>query len=234
MPPMRTIEPSSPQPPNLGEGKSFDLDEFIPIELIRQHTKTDDIPSTTDEMLNIYRQAAIESAEQYTGLVIGGSKSITEIVSIAFTQRSFTRGYVVHDLEHPSMDGLVYLYGYGDTQLIRIKPRTHKIRIPIMAATLDLSSACCRDTGAENLGKPYSSDTYVLYRTGFNKFSDIPVGIILGCYKYVAWCVTHPGDEILAVRNRTITRSSLVDGTNNVAWASGALELWRQYDPGAM
>ena len=240
MPVMRQVAATERATPSIGGDEQLCLESLMPIELIRVHTKTDDIPSATDEQLMLYRKAAIESAEQFTGMLLSGSRAITEQVIIDITSRTMLRGYGKYTLEFPSMDGRVYLYGNGDSRLLNIKPRTRKIRVPLSGITLDLSSNCCRTPcGASPCAEPESasgmfSETMVLYRTGFGSCKDVPTGIVLGCLKFVAWCITHPGDEILAVRNRTITRSSLVDGTNNVAWASGALELWRQYDPEAI
>lgn len=232
---MRTVQSAAVQTPDIGNDEDLCLDDLMPIDLIRVHTKTDDVPTNTDEQLLLYRKAAIESAEQYTSMVFSKSKVITETINISLTQRNYMQGFVSFKLQHPSADGIVHLYGYGNTRLVNIQPRTRKIRIPISGLNIDLSSSCCSGPcGDVSDGGLYQSSFKALYRTGFLQCSDVPQGIVLGCLKYIAWCITHPGDEILAVRNRTITRSSLVDGTNNVAWASGALELWRQYDPEAI
>lgn len=234
MPSMKTTVAAPEEPPNLGGESKICLEELFPIDLIRVHTKTDDVPTVTDKQLELYRSASIESAEQYTGLLLGGSRSISEEVNLLLTQRAFIKGFINYTTEYPIMDGIAYLYGYGDSRIIKVPPRSRKVRIPIIGASLDFSSACCRGPCGKDTGAGLSSNVYILYSTGFKNCNEIPAGIVLGCLKYIAWCVTHPGDEIIAVRNRTITRSSLVDGTNNVAWASGAIEVWRQYDPEAI
>lgn len=51
-----------------------DLEELLPLALIRTHTKTDDVPHVTDEQLSLYRSASFEAAEKYTGLVYSRAK----------------------------------------------------------------------------------------------------------------------------------------------------------------
>lgn len=208
----------------------FNLEELLPIDLIREHTKTDDVPSVSDNQLALYRRAAVEAAEQYTSMVFSGIKNITQPLDYPVNRRDIQKGHFVYELDFPSADGLVYAYGVGRVQQLRVLAKGRKVVVPIMTVSLDVSSSCCRGPcdSADGRANP---GTFLNYRTGFKDICDVPAGIKLGMLKYVAWSITHPGDEIVAVRNRTITRSSLVDGTNNVAWASGAIELWRQYDP---
>lgn len=208
----------------------FNLEEMLPLELIREHTKTDDVPSVSDTQLALYRRAAVEAAEQYTGMVFSGIKNITQTLDYPVTRRDIMQGYFTYELDFPAVDGLVYMYGIGRVQQLRVLAKGRKVMVPIMAVSLDVSSSCCRGP-CGNKGSIANPAARLTYQTGFKDMCDIPAGVKLGMLKYVAWSVTHPGDEIVAVRNRTITRSSLVDGTNNVAWASGAIELWRQYDP---
>lgn len=215
------------QPDNL-----FNLEEMLPLDLIRVHTKTDDVPSATDEQLALYRRAAVESAEQYTSMYFSGLKSIIQPVDKLVGMKDRRRGYFTLELDYPVAGDAVYVYGRGPTQRIQVAPNSRKVRIQVHAISLDVSSSCCRgpcDGG--NTGFLANPGMKLTYQTGFKDICEIPAGIKLGMLKFIAWSITHPGDEILAVRNRSITRSSLVDGTNNVAWASGAIELWRQYDP---
>ena len=61
-----------------GELKPLDWSERLSIDMIRQHTKTDDVPAVTDDQLKLYRDAAIEAAEMYTGLLLSCQKSVVE------------------------------------------------------------------------------------------------------------------------------------------------------------
>jgi len=221
--------------PVMRDQESFPVDDRLTIDLIRVHTKTDDIPSVTDEQLRLYRQAAVESAEQYTGLLLSGNKSITEPIDLKINNRSMRQGYVPYVLQYPASDGIIYLYG-ALSEVLRIRPKTRRIHIPTMAALLDVSSACCRDNYSRHGGNGnyVAFEVMALYRAGFTKWDDLPRGIILGMLKYCAWCVTHPGDEIVAVRNRESVSGNLLTGSNNIALASGALDLWQQYNADAI
>src|SRR5688572_13974020 len=66
--------------PYIGDEVLYDLEKLIPISLIREHTKTDDVPAVSDDQLRLYRSASVEAAEQYTGLLLSSSKPITEAV----------------------------------------------------------------------------------------------------------------------------------------------------------
>lgn len=219
----RAPEVACSQPDN-----TFNLEEMLPLDEVRVHTKTDDIPSVTDAQLALYRRAALESAEQYTGYVFSGIRTIQQPLSRIISKRDVARGYFTEELEHPVSNGIIHTYGAGPARQYPVKAGATKVRIPVTSIALDVSSACCAGACDGDLANPGMT---IMYQTGFKNICDVPAGIKLGMLKFIAWCITHPGDEITAVRNRTITRSSLVDGTNNIAWASGAIELWRQYDP---
>lgn len=226
--------------PSVGGACDFDLDKCLSIALIREHTKTDDVPSVTDNQLRLYRAAAFESAEQYTGALLRGTRPITEYIDEDWSARTMLRGYYVKKTEYPVTDGIVYLYGAvgSANQTLRIQPGTRKLRIPIVQCSPDLSSACCRPGCAPT--KAMNTGMRIMYRAGFElcETGDAPATlpniIILGILKFIAWSVTHPGDVLLTVRLRESSDEGLVRGTNNAAWASGALELWRQWDPDAL
>lgn len=200
------------------------LEEILPIELIREHTKTDDTPRVTDAQLSLYRQAAFESCEQYTGMVFTETRIVRESVTREGHRRRFRQHRNI-TLQFPTCDGSVYLYGGG---LLRphevvVQPGERTIRIPVLQEALDASSCCdpC-SRGGENWG------IFVMYRTGIADPAKIPAVVKLGCLKYIAWAIENPGDVIMTVKNRTSAGEAGIVGTNNGAWASGAIEEWRQ------
>lgn len=227
---------AQPPPPSVGDEKLWDLEQLVPINLIREHTKTDDVPSVSDEQLAMYRQAALEAAEQYTGLLLAGSRPITEPIECQWSRSALKKMSFKHRTQYPVSDGLVYLYGQGGSRTLQVRKGSRDVQIPILMVSPDLSSACCR-TGC-NPANEFNRGMHILYRAGFDcdaKNGGLPAGIILGMLKYIAWNITHPGDELYTARNRiSNNQGGLMLGTNNVAWASGALELWRQYDPDAL
>lgn len=216
-------------PPLAGCG-NFDLEEILPVSAIRVHTKTDDVPHVTDDQLRFYRDVAFENAEQYTSMFIRGIRQITEPLPSRFGS-SFTRKNTTKfKLKYNSTDGLVYIYGGSqglNNQTVMILPNTRTVRINFSVPLIDLTPCCGPCSNNPSMG-------YVLYRAGFSCAKDIPKGIILGVLKLISWFVSNPGDEVMTVRNQSSSRNDTgIVGTNNGAWASGAIELWRQYVPDA-
>lgn len=219
--------------PTVGDAAAFDLDKMLSLDTIRVHTKTEDVPAVTDTQLEIYRKAALEAAEQYTGLLLRGNKQQIEAIDFTPTKRDQMKGYRRYNTQYPVSDGLVYIYGSRDglgNRTIRVTPGTTEVRLPITHVALDASSCCnpnpCHQAGDWGL--------QIMYRAGYPKCEDVPSGILLGMLKYIAWNITHPGDEFSSVRNRESVEGLAMQGTNNISWASGAIELWRQYNPDAI
>lgn len=206
--------------------KDVDLENLCPISLIRTHTKSDDVPYVTDEQLVLYRKTAFEAAEKYTGFLFTQQRAVTENVSRKSGRR--WRDSYTHRLRYPSADGRVYLYGSRDgigNRMIDIGAGERNIRIPVQSGAFDLGSCCdpCRSDRDVNYGWK------VLYKAGINCKDDVPAGIVMGVLKMVAFLMMNAGDEILTVRNREQAESTGIIGTNNAAWASGAIEQWRIY-----
>jgi len=222
--------------PTIDAGE-FDLDSVLSVSQIRTHTKTDDVPNVTDDQLRLYRKAAFEGAEHYTGMLFTCNKSHTEDIAQRGTENSGrirSRQTMQHRLQYPVANGIVYLYGSRDglsNTTLQVTPGSRTIKIPIMYNVID-DRSCCDPGRSGVLGANYGMKA--LYLAGFTSASQIPAGIIVGVLKWIAWQIMHPGDEIMTVRGTTDSSKSGITGTNNVAWASGALELWRQYDSEAI
>lgn len=194
------------------------------MELIRAHTKTDDIPYVTDEQLELYRTTAFEHAERYTGRILTGVASVQQM---AETKRHNYRRKNTFQLAFPTLDGIVTLYGPTTTDLthnVQATPGSRKINLPIAREAIDVND-CCGGCGRGGINYGMK----ILYRTGVRSADEIAQGIRVGALKFIAWCVSNPGDELLTVRNRLGTTETGLIGTNNAAWASGAIEAWRLY-----
>ncbi len=205
---------------------AVDLEKLLPIGVIRTHTKTDDVPHVTDDQLRLYRQAAFEACEKYTGRIFSELRVIQEPIAQRRGRR--WRPFYIHELKHPSFDGIVFIYGsaYGqDDRQLNIGPGGRQLRLEVRAGAIDASSCC----GGPCQGDQYNYGMMAMYRAGVDCAAGVPAGILLGCLKFIAWAVTNPGDEIMTVRNREAGESSGIVGTNNAAWASGAIEQWRIY-----
>lgn len=200
--------------------QGLDLDELVSISMIRQHLKISDIMTTTDEQLVLYRKAAIESAEHYTGFFIGTRKWITE--SVLIPPSKIRRPYYRHTLRHPVMDDYVRVSGGLDDTLF-VEKDTNVVRLKVSPSGPQFD--CCRPCGSSA-----NSGLKIHYYTGFSCISDVPSGVVLGILKYIAWTNNNPGDEITTTLSDFKTTKAALQGSNNAAWASGALELWRQYN----
>jgi|SRR6187402_389334 len=213
--------------------EKFDWSERLSIDVIRSHTKTDDIPAVTDAQLELYRAAALESAEMYTGQLLACQRTVTEPIEGPAHPRPGRVTYR-HELKYPVADGYVYLYGGShpsDNRTFHVPIGTRVIQVPIVKDFIDLSN-CCDPCASWHL----NGGMMVAYKAGYKDPNSVPAGIVLGCLQYLAWVVEHPGDELLTQRNRkdNSTKIGGVSGSNNIAMVSGALETWRLYDDSAI
>jgi hypothetical protein len=213
-----------------GQTSTFDWDARLSIDVIRAHAKIDDVPAVLDEQLRLYRASGIESAEHYTGLLLSGQRTITEPVEGPSRVRPWRTTYI-HRLRYPVADGYIYLYGgthVNDNVTVPVPPGTRSVKVPIRIGGPDLTNCC------DPCAKPFhlNGGMMVAYKAGFKCIDDIPAGIIHGLLQFLAWCIEHPGDELLTQRNRVETRAGLagLQGSNNIAMISGALETWVKYD----
>jgi hypothetical protein len=225
-------KPLDVSPIPIGEEKPLDWDVRLGIDMIRSHAKIDDIPSVTDEQLRLYRSAALDSAEHYTGLLLRVQRTVTEPIEGPAPNR--LRPYVAyytHRLQYPVADGYVYLYGgthIVDNATFQVVPGSRKIKVPIKKDMIDLTNCC------DPCAKPWAVNGGMLatYRAGYKSAEDVPTTVVLGMLQFMTWAIEHPGDELLTQRSRIETRAGLagLQGSNNIAMISGAIETWRILD----
>ena len=228
---LRTIpnRPLDAPPFPIGDEKALDWEARLSIEFIRSHAKIDDVPSVTDDQIRLYRSAAMESAEQYTGLLLGSQRTVQEAAE-GPSRVKLNATHYTHYLKYPVADGYVYLYGgthIADNTTFRVLPGARKIKIPIRKDSIDFSNCC--DPCAK---WAVNGGMLLAYRAGYKSAEDVPVTVVLGMLQFITWCIEHPGDELLTQRNRVETRAGLagLQGSNNIAMISGALETWRTVD----
>lgn len=227
--PVPYVEASDP----IGQSVPRGFDEIVSLDLIRTHTKTDDVVSVTDEQLSLYRAAAVEAAEQYTGMLLKEQRRVIEPVRLpdlpgsvwSTTYRSRPRA-TKHRLGFPCADGRVWMYGGrdADSRLIRITPGAREIVFQPGELPAN-DAACCGPCGPGLIGH----DVKVIYLAGFMDVDAIPAGVKVGILKFIAWSVENPGDVMRTVDGALARNDTVLKGSNNVALASGALEMWRQY-----
>jgi hypothetical protein len=212
----------------------LDWDARLSLDMIRNHTKTDDVPGVTDDQLRLYRQAAVEAAEFYSGLMLSCQKTVTESIAGPRHPRPGKVTYR-HRLQYPVANGIVYLYGGNspnDNKMFRVPTGTRTIQVPIRSDYYDVSN-CCDPCSTWNL----NGGMMASYLAGFKSPDEVPAGIVFGCLQYLAWVVEHPGDELMGQRGAISTSgggAGGIIGSNNVPMISGALETWRQFDPEAI
>jgi hypothetical protein len=201
---------------------SFGDETILPMELIRTHCKVDDNPAVTNEQLSLYRKSSLESAEQYTSFFLSGTKRIAELVKPPKSRRNpsfFIPRDVKHQVKFQLADERVFVETLQTKYMMNVPLNTRIITVPVQ---LSMFADCCKEDTLDH-------GTRITYLAGFRDPSKIPGGVILGCLKFIAWSVNNPGDVLMTVRNTQKSNNATIIGTNNVAWSSGALELWRQY-----
>lgn len=217
----------TPQEPPTLEGKTFDQEQMLPLSMIRQHAKMDDVIAVPDQLLAFYRDAAFKAAEAYTGLLLREQRVIYQDAS---NKRDLTRGNrwrpsFTLKLEYPTVDGLLYLYGGRHTPeviTIRTVPGASKVEVPINHYALDMTQ-CCDPCG--NARNPANFDRTLMYRAGMLSEHDLPPAIIMGALKYISWQAENPGSD--GGRDSGYANTNPQTSGNNAAWKSGAIEEWR-------
>ncbi len=202
----------------------FDLEEILPLETIREHTKTDDTPTVSDDQIKLYRKTSFEQAEKYTGRIITGHALVAEGFKIPGSDRNFNARSLRIRLSFLPMDKVVNVMDRDRVRKrIPLKRDSRKIDVPADACQMNFANCCACE------GQGFEFDLKTQYVTGYRNILDIPSTLLYGCLKFITWSVANPGDELLTVRNRLGTTETGLIGTNNTAWASGAIESWMSY-----
>lgn len=222
---MTAVPPVAAEIP-IREGDVFSLDSILSLDTIRVHTKNEDIPSVTDDQLILYRSAAFEAAELYTGLLLRRSQRREEFVKPPKKNFSDLRRVVSHTLKYAAAEPTIYVYGPGVRKMLTIEPGTRKVRLPGDIYS-HLMFECCRPCGPD--GDLGNASVRIMYLAGFANEKAIPSGIIVGALKFIAWALGNPGDQMHTVDGRTSLGENFLKGSNDGAWASGAIDEWRRY-----
>lgn len=196
------------------QSASADLDQLLPIALIRQHTKTDDVPHVTDEMLALYREAAFDAAAVYTGRTWGGPSIITQVIDEA-TVNALANGVTRVRLKGPTADGIITVTSGGSSYVMAVAPGATMVEFggqpTDYPAEMGIDAVnCCTPCGGS-----ITQGTSLTYRTGQKGGAAIPPMIKLGILQYIAWAMANAGDA-------TVNYA----GQGSVALESGAHLLW--------
>lgn len=187
------------------------LERLLPLALVRAHTKTDDVPHVTDEQLGLYRQAAFEAAQLYTGIELTGPEFVTQAIP---HNQGRPRSIA---LDRPALDGIVVLSEGMRSATLAVAPGATQIRI-----SPDVGSIGGGMPGDADLG--CSGDVVagasIRYRVRQPCDPDLPADVKVGCLQFIGWLIGNPGDNT-DVRSAADVRSA--------SRASGAINTWRRH-----
>jgi len=192
--------------------------QVLPIEIIRQHTKTDDDPAISDTLLALYRRAALEEAERWTGWGLSGRRTITEFLTLP-KRRSFashldlrSRPFITIYLKNAPNNGRVIVNGGGLENPLEVTAtgadgRAIHLNQDIFPSQLN----CCEGGCGER--NPLTAT----YSIGADCDADVPAVILLGALQLIAYYISHPGDVIG------------YNGVTDAVRQSGAAEVWARF-----
>lgn len=231
--------PAEQYPPKTAQ--PYDYEAILPLELIREHTKTDDVPSVTDAQLTLYRRAALQAAARYTGLLLDARKTVTEEVEPPAVYRPSGYGYgggygyghhggtpegtyFMYELRHPVAEPTVYYYGLQSSrtpEVVGVEVGSRIVRLPRRHNSFGLG--CC------NPCSDGAGTARVMYVAGYGCLSEVDASVSLGALKYIAHVIENPGDQVVLTTagGRTQSTGLTVTDSSNPALASGAIEIWR-------
>ena len=198
-----------------------DMELILPIALIREHCKIDDVATVGNEVLKLYRQAAVETAEAYTGLLIAEKKWVTEMVDHPDFSTNHRALFFEFKAKHMFANPIGYYYGFHGMhpQKVGLKIGHSTARLPIIAN--DFGLGCC------NPGNSKSQENF-MYMAGYDCERSIPAAFKLGALKYIAHVVENAGDVVVSTLATGRSTGGLdASAGSNPALASGALEIWR-------
>lgn len=203
---------------------AHDMELVLSLDLIRAHTKTDDVPAVSDAQLVLYRKAAIEAAQKYTGLLLTKRQAITEAVNLQGIAANRYRqlNHFYHTARMPFALPLAYFYGHRNEPPVQVPVIVgeRKVKLPLLIDDFGVNS-CCNPCATPVQAR-------LLYSAGFSCESEIPAAIALGALKYVAHLIENPGDIAYAnTAAGNLADVASMDKVANPAWASGAIEIWR-------
>lgn len=188
------------------------LEALLPLDLVRAHTKTDDVPHVTDDQLRLYRQAAFEAAQLYTGVELVGPEFITQNIP-PYEGRVRT---VM--LEQPAIDGIITLSEGPSSTVLAIAPGATHVRIAPDLRFIGGGSGGpgCTDT----CGSMISGGAFIRYRARKACEPSMQADVKVGCLQFIGWLIGNPGDNT-DVRSAADVRSA--------SRASGAINTWRRH-----
>jgi hypothetical protein len=225
--------------------EALSLEQVLPLDLVKVHCKIDDLPGITNSQLELYRQAAFEAAELYTGRMWSTRKKIEQDIKSprfrGISQAAIARIQV--ELDYIPVDGVVNIFGTADNPLfwldgmqlpIMRQPMFQTILLPPGVQNFEMANDLMffsfdagRDCGMMGNVRPFEQQgARASYVAGPKSAKDVPAGVKLGCLKYIAWSVENPGDAFVPMVIRQVGVTTV---SNDPAYSSGAIDEWRRH-----
>jgi hypothetical protein len=161
-------------------------DTILPMDVIRTRTGTDDVMRVPDMVLEMYRDASLEMAEKYSGLVLRGSRPVIEPLNYD-RQMMAARGVGRVALKYVPIDGMVRIVGDSINEVVLLPDGSNifDFRSLIIGGSWCRSNSCASACGG---------DMAFHYDAGVKCASEVPSSIKIGCLQYIAWAIENPGD----------------------------------------
>lgn len=183
------------------------LERLLPLALVRAHTKTDDVPHVTDEQLMLYRQAAFEAAQLYTGIELSGPEFVTQSIPPNTGRTRFVA------LDRPAIDGIIVVSEGARSATIAVAPGATQLRLTPETRVIGGGFPFAEDCGT-------AANSSIRYRVRTACDPTLPADVKVGCLQFIGWLIGNPGDNT-DVRSAADVRSA--------SRASGALNTWRRH-----
>lgn len=222
-----------------------DIEAILPLDLVKVHCKIDDLPGITDDQLSLYRAAALEAAELYTGRKWIRRERVEQAIASprfrSLAQVAIARLTV--ELDYLPINGVVNIYGTGTQPLywllgvpmpfmrnneittIKLPPgvQSFEMQNDLMFHSSGVSNGNC--FGMEDNLNFQQQGIKAVYIAGPPSPEKIPSGLKLGCLKYIAWSIENPGDQFVPMVVRQVGVTTV---SNDPAFSSGAIDEWRR------
>lgn len=222
-----------------------DIEKILPLDLVKLHCKIDDLPGITDPQLSLYRQAALEAAEEYTGRKWIRRERIEQAIESprfrTIAQAAIARINV--ELDYLPVNGVVNVYGTGNQPLYYLEGQSLNfmrndyyttIKLPPGVQAFEMTNDQMFYSAGAGAGMCYGGEDSrdfiqqglkAVYISGPPPCDKIPAGLKLGCLKYIAWSVENPGDQFVPMVVRQVGVTTV---SNDPAFSSGAIDEWRR------
>lgn len=186
-------------------------ESLLPLTLVREHCKVDDVPTVTDTMLTLYREAAFATAALYTDLDLDPDDYTIEEVP-------FPSGMTTtHRMKYGAVDGVVTVTINGYSYNQAITPGGKSIVVGPGVPGPNGEVVCCGTTCGPTPALNYyrgSQPITLRYKSSNCGEITIPAGIKVAMLQMIAWLIEHPGSGCEGER---------------LAIASAAMESLRPY-----